>query len=77
MMVSQGGTGAGTSAPSVRKIFEALFGVSGSTVDPKNSVLAGATPATTLPKVREDGTVIPLAGAGQSWSPLAKKAGAK
>ena len=77
MMVSQGGTGAGTSAPSVRKIFEALFGVDGSTVNPKNSVLAGNAPATALPKVRADGTVIPLAGAGQSWSPLAKKASSK
>ena len=37
MMVSQGGTGAFTSAPSVRKIYEALYGITGSTVDPASS----------------------------------------
>ncbi len=58
MMVSQGGTGAGTSAPSVRKIYEALFGVTGSTVDPTKSVLAGGTPATKLPTVLADGTPV-------------------
>ena len=73
MNVSQGGTGAGTSAPSVRKIYEALFGIRGRTVDPANSVLLGGRPANVLPNVRSDGTVIPLAGAGQVWSPLAGK----
>ena len=58
MMVSQGGTGAGTSAPSVRKIYEALFGVTGSTVDPAKSVLAGDAPSTKLPTVRSDGTPV-------------------
>lgn len=71
MNVSQGGTGAGTSAPSVRKIYEAIFGVRGRTVNPADSVLLGAAPSTTLPTVRADGTVIPLPGAGQVWSPLA------
>lgn len=73
MNVSQGGTGAGTSAPSVRKIYEALFGVDGKTVNSANSVLLGGKPATTLPNVRADGTVVPLQGAGQVWSPLAGK----
>ena len=58
MMVSQGGTGAGTSAPSVRRIYEAIYGVSGSTVDPSKSVLAGGAPATKLPTVRSDGTPV-------------------
>jgi penicillin-binding protein 2 len=59
MMVSQGGTGAGTSAPSVRKIYEAIYGVTGSTVDPSKSVLGKtAAPATTLPTVRADGTPV-------------------
>jgi penicillin-binding protein 2 len=58
MMVSQGGTGAGTSAPSVRKIYESLFGVTGSTVDPAKSVLVGDAPATKLPTVRADGTPV-------------------
>ncbi|MHB0928681.1 MAG: penicillin-binding protein 2 [Candidatus Nanopelagicales bacterium] len=78
VMVSQGGTGAVTSGPSVRMIMEALFGVQGSTVNPAKSVLVGSAPATRLPTVRADGTVVPLPGAGQAWSPLAKqKAGVK
>ena len=56
MMVSQGGTGASTSAPSVRRIYEAIYGVKGSTVDPTKSVLVGGEPATKLPKVKSDGT---------------------
>lgn len=71
MNVSQGGTGAGTSAPSVRKIYEALFGITGSEVNRANSVLLGGAPSSVLPTVREDGTVVPLPGAGQVWSPLA------
>ena len=54
MMVTQGGTGAGTSAPSVRGIYEALFGVAGGTVDPARSVLSGGAPTEGLPPL--DGT---------------------
>lgn len=39
LLVGQGGTGGSTAAPSVRAIYEALFGVRGSTVDPRRSVL--------------------------------------
>ncbi|MGE3812158.1 MAG: penicillin-binding protein 2 [Candidatus Nanopelagicales bacterium] len=58
MMVSQGGTGAGTSAPSVRKIYEAIYGIKGSTVDPSKSVLQGGAPARNLPTVKSDGTPV-------------------
>ena len=58
MMVSQGGTGASTSAPSVRRIYEAIYGVKGSTVDPTKSVLVGSAPSTKLPKVKSDGTPV-------------------
>jgi len=54
-MVSQGGTGSGTCGPSVRAIYEAIFGVTGQTVNPKKSVLIGGKPATTLPQVSSDG----------------------
>jgi len=73
MMVSQGGTGALTSGPSVRKIMEALFGVDGDTVNPKQSVLLNNAPSTKLPTVRADGTVVPLKGIVKTWSPLASK----
>jgi penicillin-binding protein 2 len=60
MMVTQGGTGSKTSGPSVRKIYEALFGVNGSTVNPSKSVLVGGAPSKSLPVIRPDGTpVIP------------------
>ena len=55
MMVAQGGTGSGTSAPSVRRIYEELFGVRGNTIDPKSSILFGGTPNNSLPKIRPDG----------------------
>lgn len=61
MMVTQGGTGSKTSGPSVRKIYEALFGVEGSDVDPRKSVLIDGEPSRDLPVIREDGTpVVPL-----------------
>ncbi|MCF8539864.1 MAG: hypothetical protein K9G12_06245, partial [Candidatus Nanopelagicales bacterium] len=58
MMVTQGGTGSKTSGPSVRKIYEALFGVNGSTVNPNRSVLVGGTPSKKLPVIRPDGTPV-------------------
>jgi penicillin-binding protein 2 len=61
MMVTQGGTGSKTSAPSVRKIYEAIFGIRGSDVDPRRSVLIGGEPSKDLPVIRPDGTpVVPL-----------------
>lgn len=53
-MVSQGGTGAGTSGPSVRAVYESLFGIDGSKVDPARSVLRGGAPARSLPRVGQD-----------------------
>ena len=35
MMVSQGGTGSGTSGPAVRKIWETLYGIDGEKVVPR------------------------------------------
>jgi penicillin-binding protein 2 len=61
MMVSQGGTGAGTSGPSVRGIYEALFGVRGGDADPARSVLAGGDVAAGLPSLGPDGVPAPPA----------------
>lgn len=58
MMVTQGGTGSLTVGPSVRTIYEALFGVVDDVVDPTRSVLVGGAPSTSLPIVRPDGTPI-------------------
>jgi penicillin-binding protein 2 len=57
MMVSQGGTGSGTSGPSVRKIYEAIYGVTGQSINAKNSVLYQAKPAPALPVVSANGTI--------------------
>jgi penicillin-binding protein 2 len=58
MMVTQGGTGSKTSGPSVRKIYEALFGIDGTTVNPNKSVLIGGAPSKELPVIRPDGTPV-------------------
>jgi len=58
MMVTQGGTGSKTSGPSVRKIYEALFGVNGTTVNSSKSVLVGGVPSKALPVIRPDGTPV-------------------
>lgn len=58
MMVSQGGYGVTTSGPSVRKIYEKIFGVKGMSVDPARSVLVGGAPETKLPTIGADGTPI-------------------
>lgn len=62
MMVAQGGTGSKTSGPSVRAIYEALFGVEGSSVNPARSVLVGGAPKRNLPAVRPDGTPVAPGG---------------
>ncbi len=56
MTISQGGTGSGASGPAVRKIYNALYGVSDDgTINPKNALLP--TPQKNLPKVQTDGTI--------------------
>jgi len=51
MMVSQGGYGASTSAVGVKDIYDALFGVTGNTVDPKKAVFPSGAPPTDLPTI--------------------------
>jgi len=51
MMVSQGGYGASTSAVGVKDIYDALFGVTGNTVDPKKAVFPNGAPPAVLPTI--------------------------
>ena len=51
MMVSQGGFGAGTSGVGVRQIYEAIFGVKGSTVKPELALFPNGKPPTKLPRI--------------------------
>ena len=59
MMVTQAGTGSGTSGPYVRKIWESLYGINGSTVTPSQSAIPGVTPPSELPTFMDDGSILP------------------
>jgi penicillin-binding protein 2 len=59
MMVTQGGTGSGTSGPAVRKIWEALYGITGEEVDAAKAVIPGVTPPRRLPTFTSDGSILP------------------
>jgi len=59
MMVSQAGTGSGTSGPAVRKIWEALYGITGENVDAGKAIIPGVTPPRRLPVFTSDGSILP------------------
>ncbi|MGH3348263.1 MAG: penicillin-binding transpeptidase domain-containing protein, partial [Nocardioides sp.] len=59
MMVSQGGTGSGTSGPAVRAIYEALYGVNGMDVDAGRAAIPGVVAPDDLPAFRRDGSILP------------------
>ncbi|WP_309649295.1 penicillin-binding protein 2 [Nocardioides sp.] len=61
MMVSQGGTGSGTSGPAIRKIWESLYGVTEEQVRPSDAAIPGVTPPQGLPTFRRDGSILPPA----------------
>jgi penicillin-binding protein 2 len=66
MMVSQGGTGSGTSGPAVRAIWESLYGINGTTVSPSQSAIPGVTPPSGLPTFMDDGSILPPADSAGS-----------
>jgi penicillin-binding protein 2 len=59
MMVSQGGTGSGTSGPFVRKIWEALYGVHGEKVNRHDALIPGVLEPAALPSFQPDGAILP------------------
>ncbi|MFZ2012992.1 MAG: penicillin-binding protein 2 [Nocardioides sp.] len=59
MMVTQGGTGSGTSGPYVRKIWESLYGVHGSSVDTRHALVPGVVAPDALPSFQPDGSILP------------------
>ena len=61
MMVTQAGTGSGTSGPAVRAIWENLYGIDGMTVDPSRAAIPGTTPPSALPTFMKDGSILPPA----------------
>ena len=60
-MVCQGGFGSTTSADSVKAVYQALFGVTGKTVNPKQSILRGGDvpKLRQLPVIAADGRILP------------------
>lgn len=61
MMISQGGTGSGSTGDGIRKIWEALYGVDGETVVPRKAVIPGTVPPDELPIFGRDGSILPPA----------------
>ncbi len=61
MMISQGGTGSGTSGPGIRAIWESLYGIHGERVVPGDAAIPGTVLPEKLPLFRGDGTILPPA----------------
>ncbi len=61
MMVSQGGTGSGTSGPAIRAIWEHLYGIKGMNVKPAKAAIPGTTSPRKLPTFARDGSILPPA----------------
>lgn len=64
MMISQGGTGSGTSGDAVRTIWEALYGVADGAVHPDRAAIPGTVPPDGLPTFTEDGAILPPSRSG-------------
>jgi penicillin-binding protein 2 len=61
MMISQGGTGSGSTGDGIRAIWEALYGIEGERVLPGRAAIPGTTPPAELPNFRNDGSILPTA----------------
>ncbi len=59
MMISQGGTGSGSTGDAVRKIWETLYGVEGDKVRPERAAIPGVVAPRTLPTFLDDGSILP------------------
>ncbi|EON24830.1 MULTISPECIES: penicillin-binding protein 2 [Nocardioides] len=59
MMISQGGTGSGSTGDAVREIWETLYGVDGETVKPDAAAIPGVVAPDTLPTFLRDGSILP------------------
>ena len=65
MMISQAGTGSGASGPSIRTIWETLYGVRGDQVRPERAAMPGSRPPKGLPTFAADGEILPPAREGR------------
>jgi penicillin-binding protein 2 len=61
MMISQGGTGSGSTGDGIRAIWEALYGIDGEDVRPARAAIPGTLPPARLPQFLKDGSIMPPA----------------
>lgn len=59
MMISQAGTGSGSTGDGIRKIWEALYGIDGTDVRAANAATPGTVPPASLPQFLDDGSIMP------------------
>ena len=59
MMISQGGTGSGSTGDAIRKIWETLYGVEGLDVRPDKAAIPGTVQTRSLPVFMDDGSIMP------------------
>ena len=61
MMISQAGTGSGSTGDGIRAIWESLYGIDGTDVRPARSATPGTVPPARLPEFLDDGSIMPPA----------------
>ncbi|TWH00681.1 penicillin-binding protein 2 [Nocardioides sp. J9] len=61
MMITQAGTGSGSTGEGIRAIWEALYGVDGETVDRDKAAIPGVLQPAALPTFADDGSILPPA----------------
>jgi penicillin-binding protein 2 len=61
MMISQAGTGSGSTGDGIRAIWESLYGIDGTDVRPARSATPGTVPPARLPQFLDDGSIMPPA----------------
>jgi penicillin-binding protein 2 len=59
MMISQAGTGSGSTGEGIRAIWEALYGIDGTDVRPARAATPGTVPPARLPQFLQDGSIMP------------------
>jgi penicillin-binding protein 2 len=59
MMISQGGTGSGSTGDAIRTIWETLYGVRGTEVRPAQAAIPGTVQSRALPTFAPDGSIVP------------------
>ncbi len=59
MMISQAGTGSGSTGDGIRAIWEALYGIEGEDVRPARAATPGTIPPVRLPQFLDDGSIMP------------------